>query len=169
MSRTTILGFLFALQALCCGFFLFDILWDVFWPANVNHWADSDILEALVTLALFGSLAFTGFELRRVLVRQTAMEDQIRVASGAFGDVMAARFKEWGLTKAEQDVAVLAIKGFSIAEIAEMRTTKEGTIKAQCAALYRKAQVSGRLHLLSLFLEELMDEDLLNSAKKTNG
>jgi len=169
MSRTTILGFLFALQALCCGFFLLDILGDFFWPVGISPWIDNDRLEALVTLALFGSLAFTGFELRRVMTRQSAMEDQIRLASGAFGEVLTARFKDWGLTQAEQDVAVLAIKGFSIAEIAEMRRTKEGTIKAQCAALYRKAEVSGRLHLLSLFLEDLMDDDLLKSAQKADG
>jgi DNA-binding NarL/FixJ family response regulator len=44
----------------------------------------------------------------------------------------------------------------SIAEIAQIRATREGTIKAQCAAIYRKAGVSGRAQLLSLFIEDLM-------------
>ena len=61
-------------------------------------------------------------------------------------------------------MATLAIKGLSIAEIAALRETKEGTIKAQSAAIYRKAGVTGRLQLLSLFIEELMAEPLMPPA-----
>jgi DNA-binding CsgD family transcriptional regulator len=72
-------------------------------------------------------------------------------------DIMAERFDEWGLTPAERDVALFAIKGLSIADIAQLRSTSEGTVKAQTAAIYRKAGVSGRSQLLSLFIEDLMD------------
>ena len=41
-------------------------------------------------------------------------------------------------------------------EIARLRETSEGTIKAQTAAIYRKAQVTGRPQLLSLFIEDMM-------------
>ncbi len=54
-------------------------------------------------------------------------------------------------------MALLAIKGLSIAEIAEARGVREGTVKAQSAAVYGKAGVSGRLQLLSLFIDELME------------
>ena len=50
-------------------------------------------------------------------------------------------------------MALFAIKGMSTAEIARLRTTSEGTVKAQTAAIYRKAGVSGRPQLLSLFIE----------------
>ncbi|MBO6774081.1 MAG: hypothetical protein JJ897_00975 [Marinibacterium sp.] len=60
------------------------------------------------------------------------------------------QFDQWGL------VAVLSIKGLSIAEIATMRNTREGTVKAQNAALYRKAVISGRPQLLSLCIADLM-------------
>jgi DNA-binding CsgD family transcriptional regulator len=66
-------------------------------------------------------------------------------------------FTEWGLTAAERDVALFALKGMSIAEIAELRQTSQGTVKAQTNAIYRKAGVSGRPQLLSLFVDELMD------------
>jgi DNA-binding CsgD family transcriptional regulator len=72
-------------------------------------------------------------------------------------DVMNERFDEWGLTPAERDVALFAIKGLSIADIAQLRSTSEGTVKAQTAAIYRKAGVSGRPQLLSLFIDDLME------------
>lgn len=165
MSRPTLLWSLFSLLALCCAYFLIDIAWDIFWPGSMNQFADSDLVEGLVTLALFFSLAFIGNELRTLQTRHGELEDQIKVASGAFTEVLEARFLEWSLTSAERDVAVLAIKGFSIAEMASLRDTKQGTIKAQCASVYRKADVSGRLQLLSVFIDDLIADDLI----KTNG
>ncbi|MFN3578474.1 MAG: helix-turn-helix transcriptional regulator, partial [Tabrizicola sp.] len=57
------------------------------------------------------------------------------------------------------DVALFAIKGMSTAEIAQLRSTSEGTVKAQTNAIYRKAGVTGRPQLLSLFIEDLMRDD----------
>ncbi|MEP1538225.1 MAG: hypothetical protein ABJQ34_11555 [Paracoccaceae bacterium] len=165
MSRSAILWSLFAIQAICCAYFLMDIAWDLLWPNSVNRFTDSDMLEALVTIALFFGLAFTGNELRQILTRQDQLEDQIKVASGAFNEVMEARFKTWSLTSAEREVAILAIKGFSIAEMADLRETKQGTIKAQCASVYKKADVAGRLQLLSVFLDDLMADDLVKAAQ----
>lgn len=142
-----------------------DIMWDLLWPNATNWLAENDIVEALVTVALFFGLAFTGNELRQILTRQEELEDQIKVASGAFNEVMEARFKSWSLTSAEREIAILAIKGFSIAEMPDLRKTKQGTVKAQCAAVYKKADVAGRLQLLSIFLDDLMAEDLVAAAQ----
>lgn len=166
MSRTAVLWSLFALQALCCAYFLLDITWDIFRPTVTNTWADSDLVEGLVTFALFFGLIFTANELRQLLSRQNRLENQIKLASGAFAEVMEARFAEWSLTSAERDIALLAIKGYSIAEMADLRDTKQGTVKAQCAAVYRKADVAGRLQLLSTFLDDLMADDLVKSAQQ---
>lgn len=165
MSRAAVLWSLFALQAICCAYFLMDIAWDLLWPASMNRLADSDVLEALVTIALFFGLAFTGNELRQLLTRHDQLEDQIKVASGAFTEVMETRFKDWSLTSAEREIAILAIKGFSIAEMAELRDTKQGTVKAQCASVYKKADVAGRLQLLSIFLDDLMADSLVASTQ----
>jgi hypothetical protein len=54
-------------------------------------------------------------------------------------------------------VALFAIKGLSTQEIAALRATSEGTVKAQTNAIYRKAGVNGRPQLLSLFIEDLLD------------
>jgi len=166
MSRAAVLWLLFALQLICCAYFLMDIAWDLLWPTSFNRFAESDTLEALVTIALFFGLAFTGNELRHILTRQDQLEEQIKVASGAFNEVMEARFSTWSLTAAEREVAILAIKGFSIAEMADLRDTKQGTIKAQCASVYKKANVAGRLQLLSIFLDDLMADNLIKTGSQ---
>jgi hypothetical protein len=53
--------------------------------------------------------------------------------------------------------------------MAGLRDTKQGTIKAQCASVYRKADVAGRVQLLSIFLDDLLAEVIINasSAGKT--
>ena len=113
-----------------------------------------------MAIALILGLVLTAREIRRVLGRQKAHgEQQLQVASGAFADLLEEHFEAWSLTPSEREVALLAIKGLSIAETAELRNTKEGTVKAQCNAIYRKADVSGRTQLLSLFIEELLAED----------
>jgi DNA-binding CsgD family transcriptional regulator len=75
-------------------------------------------------------------------------------------DMLQERFVEWGLTPAEKDVALFSIKGLSLQEIAKLRNTSEGTVKAQTNAIYRKAGVSGRPQLLSLFIEDLIADEL---------
>ena len=97
--------------------------------------------------------------LRRALRDRHRAEEQLRRASGAFADLLQERFQEWGLTPSEKDVALFAIKGMSTAEIASLRSTSEGTVKAQTNAIYRKAGVTGRPQLLSLFIEDLMRDD----------
>jgi DNA-binding NarL/FixJ family response regulator len=163
--RHLLLWSLFSVQAAGCVFFLYDYVRDALGLTTDNFLTRSDALEVTVTLVMFAGLAFTGSELRRLFSQQARLSDQLAVASGAFDAVMRARFDTWHLTDAERDVAILALKGFSIAEIAGLRNTAQGTAKAQAAAVYRKAGVAGRLQLLSLFLEELMGDGLVPPAR----
>jgi len=168
-SRQISLWSLFILQAGCTLFFVSDAAVDWFGPQPQVQ-EPGDLLEALITLCLVVSTVFTAFEIRNMLVTEKRLRQQIGVASGAFADILQTQFDVWGLTESEKIVALMGIKGYSISEIAEIRETKEGTIKAQNAAVYRKAGVSGRLQLLSHFVEDLIGEALIvpeaqNSAK----
>ncbi len=147
---------LFAIQSLCAAYFLADAVGDISgydFDLNTRY---GDLIENLVVIALILSLVFTVLEIGRVLGRQKRMEAQLTAASGAFADLLEEHFDDWGLTPSERDVALLAIKGLTIADIARLRETKDGTIKAQCNAIYRKAGVNGRPQLLSLLIEELI-------------
>lgn len=121
-------------------------------------WIVYELTELLAVLGLVLGMALGAVALRASLLRAQEAEKRLRAAQAAFADLLAQRFAAWGLTPAERDVALFAIKGLSTAEIAGLRGTSEGTVKAQTAAIYRKAGVAGRPQLLSLFIEELVGD-----------
>jgi len=143
---------IFVIQALCAFFFVSDIL------SSMIGFHTSPISWEMRELLILG-VVLGGLMLRQALRDRHKAEEQLRRASGAFMDLLQERFGEWGLTPSERDVALFAIKGMSTAEIAGLRSTSEGTVKAQTNAIYRKAGVSGRSQLLSLFIEDLMRDD----------
>jgi DNA-binding CsgD family transcriptional regulator len=151
---------IFVVQALCAFFFVSDILSSIIgFQTTPISWEMRELMEIGAAIGLLLGVVLGGLMLRRALRDRHAAEEQLRRASGAFMDLLQERFTEWGLTPSEKDVALFAIKGMSTAEIAGLRATSEGTVKAQTNAIYRKAGVSGRSQLLSLFIEDLMRDD----------
>lgn len=142
-------------QALCAVFFLYNIAVALFGLTPLP-WTAYEALELGAAVGLLAGSILGAFALRRSFARTALVEAQLRAASGAFMELLEERFVEWGLTPAEADVALFAIKGMSLSDIAALRNTSEGTVKAQTNAIYRKAGVSGRPQLLSLFIDELM-------------
>lgn len=152
-----------ALQAVCAVFLVYDAGMDILQLEQRFNVRESDTLEYLIVLALVLSLAMTFRQFRALLTRNRHVEARLQAASGAFQALLDDHFAAWELTVSERDVALLAIKGLGIGEIASVRQTREGTVKAQLAAIYRKAGVSGRPQLISLFVEELMGEPLVGA------
>ncbi len=145
-----------SVQVLCAVVFVWQILASVLGFAPFS-WQISELIEMGAALGLLLGMGLGLIVLRRTMARNVVVEDQLRAASGAFMDVMEERFTTWALTPAERDVALFAIKGMSTTEIAALREVSEGTIKAQTNAIYRKAGVAGRMQLLSLFIDDLME------------
>ena len=116
-----------------------------------------EALEVFVLVGLIASILWAAFEGYRMWQYQKTLEYKIDRASDAFQDMLDAHFSRWAFTEAERDVTRLILKGCSIAEIAEIRHAKEGTIKAQTNAIYKKSGFAGKTQLLSAFLEELSD------------
>ena len=162
MNRQVLaLTLVFATQLLCTLFFLSDILSSLIGiRSRPLNWQTRELIEiaAAAGLVLGGGLALA--MLRKALRDARRANTALRAASGAFADVVQDHFAKWQLTPAECDVALFAIKGLSTREIAEARNTSEGTVKAQTAAIYRKAGVTGRPQLLSLFIDGLMGDGL---------
>lgn len=155
MKRQWHILILVIVQVLCAIFFLSQILASIIGVAPLS-WQIHELIELGAALGLLLGSLLGWLVLRKTLARNVVVEDQLRLASGAFFDVMEERFAAWRLTPAERDVALFAIKGMSTQEIAMLRDVSEGTIKAQTNAIYRKAGVSGRTQLLSLFIDDLM-------------
>lgn len=150
--RAAILAALLAVQALCAVFFVGDVITDFGRVGLDLHTA----FEALVALMLVAGVVLGGLEMRRTLERNQRAEAALSVASGAFVELIDSYFARWKLTPAESDVAMLALKGFDVAEIAGFRNAAQGTVRAQLARIYAKAGVSNRTQLVGLFVEELM-------------
>jgi len=134
-------------------------------------WQARELMEVGAAAGLVVGVVLGAVLLARSHRRTMRVEAQLRVASGAFMELLAERFDEWGLTAAERDVTVFALKGLTVPEIARVRDTSEGTVKAQTNAIYRKAGVNGRPQLLGLFIGDLMGETLLQrpAAEKPGG
>ena len=162
MKGRAFIATVFVIQALCAVFFISDILSSVLGLRSIPlSWRSRELLELGAALGLLLGLGLGAVVLARALKGRHAAEERLRRASGAFMDLLEERFSEWALSPAERDVALFAIKGMSTAEIAGLRNTSEGTVKAQTNAIYRKAGVSGRPQLLSLFIDDLMRDDMI--------
>ena len=160
MKRAAPFLLIFLIQALCAFFFVSDIMASVLGlETSPVSWEMRELIEIGASVGLVLGLVVGGLMLRRALRDRHHAEERLRRASGAFMDLLEERFAEWGLTPSERDVALFAIKGMTTAEIANLRSTSEGTVKAQTNAIYRKAGVSGRPQLLSLFIDDLMRDD----------
>ncbi|PWL36376.1 MAG: helix-turn-helix transcriptional regulator [Marivita sp. XM-24bin2] len=152
---------LLALQLASGLFLLWDILGSILGiKTSPIAWVYYELAQVGAVIGLILGMVVSATLMLRSIRRQRAAEESLRLASGAFMDVLHERFAEWELTPAEKDVALFSIKGLSTADIAGLRSTSEGTVKAQTNAIYRKAGVSGRPQLLSLFIDELMSDPI---------
>jgi len=154
---TWALRFLVLFQAGFTAVFLWDLVASILGLRSTPlTWQMREIIQVGAALGLLAGLIAGTLVLRHARALQRVAEDNLRAASGEFMAVVDDRFVEWALTPAERDVALFALKGLSLAEIADLRNTSEGTVKAQTNAIYRKAGVTGRPQLLSLFIDDLL-------------
>ena len=155
MNRSVIRAIL-GVQVVSATLFIIHIVFSIFGVGRMA-WVVHEITEISAAIGLVLGTGLGMIALRRSQRRAEEAERKLRAASSAFMDVVEDRFRAWRLSPAERDVALFAIKGLSTAEIAALRETSEGTVKAQTAAVYRKAGATGRPQLLSLFIEDLME------------
>ena len=161
IGRRGVVVLILVVQAVSAFFFVSDILSSVLGiRSQPLNWQMRELVEIGAAVGLVLGLMLGAMALYRVTRERNQAEASLRRASGAFSEILEERFKEWGLTPAETDVALFSIKGMSLSEIAGLRSTSEGTVKAQTNAIYRKAGATGRPQLLSVFIEELMRDDL---------
>lgn len=168
MNRTGVLVVILTAQMLAAAVFIASLASSVLGVAPVA-WAVYELTEIGAGIAMMLGTVLGTIVLGQSLIRTREVEAKLRVTSGAFMNLLEERFASWGLTPAEREVAIFAIERLSSQEIAQIRQTSEGTVKAQMAAIYHKAAVTRRPQLLSPFIEELMAGPLLPQAKEEQG
>jgi len=159
--RATAITFLVVLQALATSFFIADVAGDI----AADGWSSHMVVEAGATVALFAGVVFGALQLRWLILRARLDEAAVATARGAMSDLVRLRFFDWHLTAAEADVALFALKGFDAAEIARLRGAASGTIRAQLARVYAKAEVHSQVGLMALMVEDLVDGNAARPAE----
>ncbi|MEC7763642.1 MAG: helix-turn-helix transcriptional regulator [Pseudomonadota bacterium] len=133
---------------------LFEVV-AVIW-INRHDGALSPALAALVMIV--GSLAATF--LIYVLVIQPRADTRIAQADTGRSpylveheaektSVLADLRDDWGLSDAEAEVTLFAVKGFSNKEISELRGSSIATVKKQLSSVYRKSGMENRFQLIA--------------------
>jgi DNA-binding NarL/FixJ family response regulator len=99
-------------------------------------------------------------QLRKDLRTRNAERDAWRSrAKGALeglGVVVQEQMREWDLTRAEREVALLLLKGHSHKAIAHATGRSAQTVRQHASAVYAKSGLGGRAELSAFFLDELM-------------
>ncbi|QXT38165.1 helix-turn-helix transcriptional regulator [Gymnodinialimonas ceratoperidinii] len=69
--------------------------------------------------------------------------------------VIQRHARQWGLSQAESDVALFVAKGFSNAEVADMRGCAIATVKSQLGSIYQKSGLETRYQLMAFVTDEV--------------
>ncbi len=153
-------GLLWTLVLMQVGFsayFLWEILASVLGlPTIPLRWQTRELVDIGASLGLaLGAVLGTALAVSASREIQRA-ESARRLTTGEFTAVVDDYFHKLNLTPAETEVAWFLLKGMSRTEIANLRNTREGTVKAQCTVIYRKAAVSNKSQLFSLLVEDVL-------------
>jgi len=144
-----------------------DILHDYREGVDAAHLA-VEVIVVVVSFALIGMLSVGVWRqsrsnrqlkaelaaVSRKLDRQPSAE--VQIARHNLALVAMQQFREWELTKTEQEVALLLLKGLSFKEIAAVRDTLEKTVRQQASSIYRKSGLSGRHAFSAWFIEDFL-------------
>jgi DNA-binding NarL/FixJ family response regulator len=128
------------------------------------------ILEIVIALsALLGAfyLIQNTFQLKKSLAEEKNVNSELSKEAQKWKTVSQTYVKglsveiekqlsEWNLTTAEKEIAFLLLKGYSIKEIASLRSTSTKTVRTQTNAIYSKSGLHGRSDLSAFFLEDLL-------------
>ena len=142
----------------CSVFFAIDVVVDVF-SGESQTVIDRIhlVVETIATNAILISLVLLRDYVRVNRRQESEMQASLAQLKQGLSEFILNRIHALSLTPAETEVAILTIKGCSIAEIGALRGTSDGTVKAQQHAVYQKAGVTSRAELLLLCIEDAVE------------
>jgi DNA-binding CsgD family transcriptional regulator len=152
--------FIVALQSVSAIYFVFDGVND-FLDQSGHGFSLELMMECVAAIALLGGVVLGIRFLVRTAKELAHKERTLAKARGALAEHISLRFEEWRLTPGEGEVALFALKGYDVSEIARLRGAASGTVRSQLSQIYTKAHVTSQAMLVSLFIEDLLDKDPL--------
>ncbi len=119
------------------------------------------IIEHLIQKRALGQLRG---QLDKARGQLAQIDSNSRRIGSEFRDVMQKQFNAWHLTTSEQNVVLGLLKGFTFREIAELRETREKTVRQQASSVYRKAGVASRNELAAWFFEDMLEPPVFDNS-----
>lgn len=124
------------------------------------------LISGLAAIFLIFDMRKRSIKLEKLATQLKNADTQIRTLNDKmdeerahFSEVIKQQFDQWSLTKGEQQVAFLLLKGLSLNEISVVRNTKEATVRQQASSIYSKSLLDGRHEFSAWFIEDLfMDQ-----------
>ena len=135
-------------------FFMFDILADIKEGESVAHWIGESLVFCIICASLFLEMNIS----RKLTSKVNSYEIELDALKGNLAEVVKKQFKDWQLSKSEDEVAWLIIKGFSFAEISTIRDVSERTVRQQAGAIYKKSGNKNRSEFTASFLDDLLNQ-----------
>jgi len=133
-------------------FFVYDIVRDVSNGEIDMHTFVEAMIFAVCTALLVVELRRN----RRLRGRLAEAQAHSQRLSGEFADYVSARLAAWALSRSEQEIAWLILKGYSFAEIAALRSVQEKTVRQQATSIYAKSGCGSRNEFIAHFIEDLL-------------
>lgn len=119
--------------------------------------------EAAIMILLLIGFAIARKTQRFLAMQRDRMAHDLQSLRGDFDRILQVQFDDWSLTPAQRDVALLCLRGLRISEIAELRGTAEGTVKAHLSAIFRAAGVRTRSELVGVFMDAFIDHGVASA------
>ena len=149
-------------KAVAFLFFLFDIIFDVRdHMLEAVMYETSELIHLLFegfAVVAIGAGIWLTFQYQKILKEQAENAEQsLYYLKNDFDTLLKKKFKTWGFTDAEREIAILVLRGFTNAQIAELRETKVGTVKVQIHKLIQKTNSVSRTDFMAVFMDEFLD------------
>lgn len=146
---------------------------DLYLDAPDTIWSLHVIYEVVLVLAAMAAFVYLWrgwwvarselLETQDMLAEQRVERDAWRASAesalAGLGKAIDERFKAWGLTGTEKEIALLLLKGKSHKEIAYSTGRSERTVRQHAVSVYQKSKLAGRAELAAFFLDGVMLPD----------
>lgn len=165
--QKSLIGLFIVLIAMYSSYEVYDELQDLI-NNNESLWHVS--VEIFIVVISFIALLYFIYFIIKQSQKQLRLEDNIkkirkqlessniRLQEGKkeYQKVIQWQFNEWCLSPSEKEVALLLLKGLTIREVSQGRSTHEKTVRKQASSIYDKSSLAGRHELSAWFFEDML-------------